>query len=142
MKKASSKNKQGVSPYPKTVVKKSFAGKGIFALEDIKKGEKILQYIGVRITTKYAEENPNRYIFEIDKKWSIDGSPNFNKARYFNHSCAPNAESIMESGDRIFIAAKRKIKAGEEITFNYGPDYLKDYIKKGGCRCSRCMRVS
>ncbi len=134
--------KKGSGSYPKTIVKKSFAGKGIFALEEIKKGTKILQYVGKKITNEEANNKPNRYIFEIDDKWSLDGSPLYNTARYFNHSCKSNAESIMEGDDRIFIAAKKKIVPGDEITFDYGKEYINDYIKKGGCKCRECTRVS
>jgi SET domain-containing protein len=131
-----------IKRYPKIIVKKSNTGKGIFALEEIKKGTKILQYIGNRLTTEEADRKPNRYIFEIDDKWSIDGSPMWNTARYFNHSCKGNAESIMEGDDRIFIAAKKKILPGEEITFNYGKEYTNMYFKKGGCKCYVCTQVS
>jgi len=134
--------KKGSVKYPKTVIKKSKAGKGIFATEEIKRGTKILQYIGLKVSTDHANENPNRYIFEIDENWSLDGSPMWNTARYFNHSCTPNAESIMEGDDRIFIAAKRKILPGSEITFDYGQEYINDYIKKGGCKCEECSQVS
>lgn len=128
--------------YPVIEIKKSFAGKGIFAKEEIKRGTKILQYIGKTVTTEVADKKPNRYIFEIDENWSIDGSPMYNTARYFNHSCKPNAESILESENRIFISAKRKIIPGEEITFDYGKEYINDYIKKGGCKCFQCRQVS
>ncbi len=133
--------KKGSVKYPKTEVKKSKAGKGIFATEEIKRGTKILQYIGLKVSTDHANENPNRYIFEIDENWSLDGSPMWNTARYFNHSCIPNAESIMEGDDRIFIAAKKKILPGDEITFDYGEEYINDYIKKGGCKCAKCSLV-
>lgn len=131
-----------IESYPKTKVIKSFAGKGILALEEIKKGRKIMQYIGRKISTKEADAKPNRYIFEINSRWSLDGSPLWNVARYFNHACKPNAESVMEGTDRIFICAKKKILPGEEITFDYGKEYVKDYIKKGGCKCRQCIAVS
>lgn len=140
MSKENTKNR--IIAYPKIIVKKSLTGKGIFALEEIKKGTKILQYIGIKLTTEQADSKPNRYIFEIDENWSIDGSPTYNTARYFNHSCAPNAESILEEPDRIFIAAKKKILPGEEITFDYGKEYLSDYIRKGSCKCQKCILVS
>lgn len=135
-------SKSKVKAYPKVLVKKSFAGKGIFALEEIKRGSKILQYLGPKITAEVADAKPNRYIFEIDDKWSIDGSPYYNTARYFNHSCKPNAESVLEGDDRIFISAKKKILPGEEITFDYGEEYINDYIKKGNCKCFQCRQVS
>lgn len=139
MKKDSKKSQ--IKSYPKVIVKKSYAGIGIFALEPITKGTKILQYIGKKLSTKEADDKPNRYIFEINKDWSIDGSPRYNTARYFNHACSPNAESILEEPDRIFIAAKKKILPGQEITFDYGKEYINDYIKTGGCKCSKCTQV-
>lgn len=140
MKKARGKNQ--IISYPKVKVKKSFAGKGIFANEEIKRGTKILQYVGKKLTTNEANSKPNRYIFEIDDDWSIDGNQKYNIAKYFNHSCKPNAESIMENDDRIFISSKRRINIGEEITFDYGKEYIKEYIKKGGCKCLQCIQVS
>ncbi len=134
--------KKGKKGYPKIVLKKSLTGKGLFAMEEISRGTKILQYLGKKVTNQEAEEKPNRYIFEIDDQWSLDGAPLYNTARYFNHSCIPNAESILEGDDRIFIAARRKIKVGEEITFDYGEEYINDYIKTGGCKCQRCILVS
>lgn len=131
-----------INAYPQIKVKRSFSGRGIFALEEIKKGTKILQYIGRKITDKQANDKPNRYIFEINDKWSLDGSPSYNTARYFNHSCKPNAESVMEGDDRIFIVARKKILPHEEITFDYGTEYVNEYIKKDGCKCSQCIVVS
>jgi SET domain-containing protein len=130
--------------YPKTSVKKSFAGKGLFAEEDIKKGKIILQYIGRTITNAEADKNPNRYIFELNEKFSIDGSPLYNKARYANHSCKPNGISAMykSKGDKIFFEARKDIKKGEEITIDYGEEYTSVYIKKGNCKCFECMKVS
>lgn len=128
--------------YPKIQVKKSFAGLGLFAMEDIKKGKKIIQYIGKKITNREADEKPNRYIFEINSKYSIDGSPLYNIARYANHSCAPNGitATYPSARDKIFIEARKNIKAGEEITIDYGKEYTSVYIKKGECRCSECKR--
>ena len=141
-KKTSKKKKEEILAYPKTKVIKSFSGKGIVAMEEIKRGRKIMQYIGRKITAEEADRKPNRYIFEIDEKWSLDGSPTWNAARYFNHACKPNAESVMEGDDRIFICAKRKILPGEEITFDYGKEYVGDYFKKGGCKCFVCTPAS
>ena len=109
-------------------------------MEDIKKNTKIIQYIGRKITSAEADAKPNRYIFEIDSKWSLDGSPLYNTARYFNHSCNPNGITATYPGarDKIFIEARHNIKAGEEITIDYGTEYTSVYIKKGSCRCSQC----
>jgi SET domain-containing protein len=129
--------------YPKVAVKRSFAGKGLFALEDVKKGRKIVQYVGRIITNKEADEKPNRYIFEIDSKKSIDGSPLYNIARYANHSCNPNGITASYAPERhkIFIEARMDIKAGEEITIDYGKEYTSVYIKKGQCKCARCRQA-
>lgn len=72
----------------------------------------------------------------------IDGSDRKNTARYFNHSCDPNAEAEHEvTEDRVYIRALRPIKQGEEITFDYGNDYTSsDFIQKDGCKCAVCAK--
>lgn len=117
--------------------KRSSAGLGLFATKDFKKGERIIEYIGNKVLA--ADENINNlYIFKINTKWDIDGSPRWNTARYANHSCVPNAEAINYS-NRIFIEAKKAIKAEEEITYDYGKEYYKDILvkEKGGCLCKK-----
>lgn len=118
-------------------VKRSSAGLGLFALAPIKKGTTIIEYIGERITTSEGDERDNRYMFNVNTKWDIDGSPRYNTARYANHSCRPNAEAINRRG-RIFIVAKKNIEVGEEITYHYGKDHFKGFIEKLGCRCVKC----
>jgi SET domain-containing protein len=118
-------------------IRRSKTGLGVFALEPLKKGDFIMEYIGKKVTSKYADEHPNRYLFEINSKWTIDGSPRYNKARYFNHACKPNCEVDIKKG-RILIFALRNIKAGEELTYDYGEEYFDDYFKKPGCRCGFC----
>lgn len=118
-------------------VKRSSAGLGLFALAPIKKGATIIEYIGERIPTSIGDERDNRYMFNINTKWDIDGSPRYNTARYANHSCRPNAEAINRRG-RIFIVAKKAIKTGEEITYHYGKDHFEGFIKPAGCRCVKC----
>ncbi|MEI9966356.1 MAG: SET domain-containing protein [Candidatus Moraniibacteriota bacterium] len=120
---------------PKNVaVKRSSAGLGLFATEEIAKGARIIEYVGRRVKT--SEDIDNKYIFNINKKIDIDGSPRWNTARYINHSCRPNAEAVNEDG-RIFIEARRRILAGEEITYHYGKDYYEGIIKKIGCLCEK-----
>ena len=124
-------------------VARSLTGLGLFATREIKKRARIAEYRGRRITTKEAERleraNRNLYMFELNKKITIDGTPRYNIARYFNHSCNPNAEPIVFRG-RIFIRAMRRIKPGEEITYHYGMDYLRNVIGISNCRCGRCRR--
>lgn len=116
-------------------VKRSSAGLGLYAVRDFSRGETVIEYIGERI--RGSHERNNLYIFRVDKEWDIDGSPRWNKARYINHSCKPNCEAINDDG-RIFIVAKRKIVAGEELAYDYGEEYFKEYIEPKGCRCIRC----
>lgn len=118
-------------------VKRSSAGLGLFATADIRKGKTIIEYIGYVLDPKRDDERSNRYIFNVHKRKDIDGSPRWNTARYVNHSCRPNSEAI-DRGARIFYAAKRGIKAGEEITIDYGKEYWNDWIKPIGCRCEKC----
>jgi hypothetical protein len=70
---------------------------------------------------------------------TIDGSDNGNKARYINHSCAPNAEAEID-GTRILIYALKNIPAGEEIFYDYGDEYFNEFIKPKGCRCPKCVQ--
>lgn len=118
-------------------VKRSSAGLGIFAQKDIPKGERIIEYVGPMLTAAQADEKGGQYLFEISSRRTIDGATRKNTARYINHSCAPNADAFIE-GSRVFIYAKRLIKAGEEISYNYGKDFFNEYIKPKGCRCVKC----
>ena len=118
-------------------VKRSKTGLGLFALTDIEKGIRIIQYFGTRIPKDDVERHKGRYLFTLNDKWTIDGRSRTNVARYANHSCRPNADTIT-TARTIWIIAKRKIKAGEEITYNYGKEYFNQFIKPNGCRCAKC----
>jgi len=74
----------------------------------------------------------------VNTKWSIDGSPRSNLARYINHSCRPNAEAFVTNRRRVWIWSRRRIKPGEEITYDYGKEYFEGIIEPIGCRCSKC----
>lgn len=122
------------SIFKKIKVKKSYAGLGLYADEDIKKGEKIIEYIGLILLGKEANEvKTNMYLFEVSKNKTINGSVRWNKARYINHSCEGNAESEIRQG-RVYIVATKNIKKGEEITYDYGEEFFNEYIGKE-CRC-------
>ena len=123
-------------------VGRSPTGLGLFATRPIKKRTRIAEYKGPLITTKQAEKEErrgNKYLYEINSRWTIDGTPRGNIARYANHSCNPNAECY-DVGHRAFIRAIRNIKPGEEIVYHYGMDYLRNVIGRSNCRCSRCRR--
>ena len=118
-------------------IKRTKAGLGFFALEPIPKGKRIIEYTGPYITNEEVEKRNGKYFFGVNSRWSIDGTPRSNLARYINHSCAPNAEAII-SGRRVWIWSRRNIKAGEEITYDYGDEYFEDIIKPMGCKCVKC----
>lgn len=126
----------------KYAIRKSAAGKGqgLFATAPFKKGEFVIEYTGKKIPTKEADELTTRYLFEIDKDWTIDGSPRSNIARYINHSCDPNCESDTVEG-KIIITAIRDIQPGEELSFDYGEEYYNEFIKPKGCRCGAAKHM-
>jgi uncharacterized protein len=108
----------------------------MFAVKPIKRRTHIVAYRGPLLTEEEAERREardSRYLFILNKKWTIDGSPRWNLGRYVNHSCRPNAEPITRNGG-IVIVSMRRIEPGEEITYDYGKDY-RDYFFKGRRRC-------
>lgn len=114
-------------------------GMGLVTLKSFKKGDKIIEYIGIKKTNTEVENDETKYLFEIDDKYTIDGSPRWNIARYINHSCAPNAEADIISG-RIWIVAVKNIEAGKEITYDYGKEYFDEFIEPVGCKCTKCSK--
>jgi uncharacterized protein len=127
-------------PSPSYRIGRSVTGLGLFATKPIKRGAYIATYRGRRITTEESDRREARgakYMFALNKRWVIDGSPRWNMARYINHSCRPNAKPVGRKGG-IVIVALRRIVADEEITYNYGPEYLTSFLADGGCRCAAC----
>lgn len=118
-------------------IKRSRTGLGLFALDAIEKGKCVIEYIGREISGEEKYTSKSRYLFEIDRKKTIDGGARSNKARYINHSCRPNCE-IEIWGKRIYVMTKRKIKAGEELAYDYDTEYFDDFIKPKGCKCQKC----
>jgi hypothetical protein len=108
---------------------------GGFARADIACGTRIIEYAGEKITKQESlarcEQN-NEYIFALDDELDLDGNVGWNPARFLNHSCEPNCEAQLDRG-RIWVVALREIRAGEELTFNYGYD-LEDY-REHLCAC-------
>jgi SET domain-containing protein len=123
----------------KFAVKRTAHGLGLFTLEPIPRGKRIIEYTGPLVTDEYVDKRPDgKYFFGVNSKWTIDGTPRSNTARYINHSCRPNCEAII-SGRRVWIWSKRAIKAGEELSYNYGKDYFDTLLKPKGCRCEKCL---
>lgn len=121
-------------------VGRSSSGLGLFATGPFRKGEFIAQYWGRKLSEAQADATNNKYLFELNDKWTIDGSSRRNIARYINHSCRPNGKIDIAKG-MIVIRAKRSIGTGEEITYNYGRNYFTAFIKPHGCRCAHCKKA-
>ncbi|WP_457093568.1 SET domain-containing protein [Microvirga sp. P5_D2] len=122
-------------------VGRSVTGLGLFATDLIEKGKFIIEYVGPKITNGEVQRRRNaRYLFEVNSRWTIDGSPRWNTARYINHSCRPNAKAVVSRG-RIRIMATRRIKPGDEITYSYGKDYFETFIRPWGCKCLACRTI-
>jgi SET domain-containing protein len=121
-------------------VGRSHTGLGLFATEPIKKHALIVEYSGPRIATADAHKREragrSKYMFEISSRWTIDGAGRDNMGRYANHACRPNAESVLTRG-KIYLKAIRRIQPGEEITYDYGRDYVALFFKSG-CQCATC----
>lgn len=126
-------------------------GRGVYATQAIPKGVKVIEYVGKLVPVKeseaLAEKQMRRagksgtghvYLFTLNNKYDIDGNVPYNKARLINHSCDPNCEVQIIKG-RIWILSRRAIKAGEELTYDYGfnMDYWQDHV----CRCGtkKCL---
>ena len=117
-------------------VKRGLAGLGLFAGEDIKKGELIIEYIGNILTKEEADKKTSsQYLFEVSRNKTIDGTPRWNIARYANHSCDGNAESDVTKG-RVFVKAIKNIKEGDEIVYDYGEEFVQEHISPYGCSCT------
>jgi len=101
-------------------------GRGVFATRRIEKGERIVEYLGERVSHDEADRryelkddnDSHTFLFIVDSKTVIDAGTNGNDARFFNHSCDPNCESVVEKR-RVFIEALRAIEPGEEMTYDY-----------------------
>tara|TARA_A100001011_G_scaffold54952_1_gene53657 strand:+ start:979 stop:1428 length:450 start_codon:yes stop_codon:yes gene_type:complete len=113
--------------------------RGLYANKNIKKGARIIEYKGKVITRKKAEEDPkfdndkDIYLFNLNKRYDLDGDFKFNTARLINHSCDPNCE-VSGTGLKVWVYAIKNIKKNEELSYDYGFGYDKDY-KSYPCRC-------
>jgi hypothetical protein len=114
------------------------AGFGLFAVSDIPKNRFIIEYWGDVVTDEEADKIDGRYLFDLGNGKTIAGGTRKNIARYINHACRPNSES-RKSGNRIYIFSIKRIKAGEEITYDYGKEYARVFIHPN-CRCRTCEK--
>jgi membrane protein involved in colicin uptake len=132
-----------ISPNKPYRIGRSRTGLGLFATKPIKKGTRIVRYFGPLLDSKKKKDDEieNKYLFELNNRWTIDGSVRANIARYVNHACKPNAESdVKPRKRRVYIRAIKNIEPGEEINYDYGTDYFKAYLKPIGCKCDACEK--
>ncbi len=112
---------------------------GLYAVKDIKDRTRIIEYKGKILSKKQVEENSKFdndkaiYLFNINKKYDLDGDFKYNTARLINHSCDPNCE-VYGTGLKVWVYAIRDIKKGEELTYDYGFGY-DEYYKDFPCKC-------
>ncbi len=121
---------------------RSRTGLGLFATKPIKKGTRIIRYFGPLLDCNKEKDDAveNKYLFQLTNRWTIDGAVRKNIARYINHACRPNAESDVHPIKRkVYIRAIKNIQPGEEINYDYGSEYFKEYIKPIGCLCASCV---
>ena len=130
------------------IKKSKIHGIGIIASTDIKKNKKIIQYIGEKVSKKEGDKRSAErikkflgkknegsvYIFELNKKYDIDGTPSYNKARFINHSCNPNCEVDIIKNE-IWISSIKLIKKGEELNYDYGYSFDEDDFNDHICKC-------
>lgn len=144
---------RGAGPARPYIVRNSpIHGRGVFAARTLRKGEDIVEYRGRRISMEAADNLPDSdpdnpfhtFLFELNDGRVIDAGVRGNAARWINHSCSPNCEPYEDDEGRVFIEAKRTIRAGEELGYDYKlnvpgrrtPRLLANYA----CRCGapRC----
>jgi hypothetical protein len=133
-----------ISPWIRSA-QSTIHGSGVYARVAIPDGTRIIEYIGERITKAEAKRREDQrlerqrqggddcvYIFDLNRRYDLDGRTSRNIARLINHSCAPNCRSETTRG-HVWIKAIRDIPAGAELTFDYG--YAYDQWRHHPCRC-------
>jgi len=118
-------------------VRRTPRGLGLFTRKPISRGDLVVEYTGTLLPSEEANRKGGRYLFEVNSRWIIDGAGRENISRYINHSCRPNCEPRTR-GMRVLIYARRKIRPGEELSYDYGREYFDELIKPKGCLCDHC----
>jgi uncharacterized protein len=121
-------------------------GYGVFALRKIRKGTTVIEYLGDRVSHEEADAryedksatDSHTFLFTVDSKIVIDAGINGNEARFVNHGCDPNCQSV-SLGKRVFIEAIRTILPGDELSYDYqiqrDPEDPPDVDVIFACRC-------
>jgi SET domain-containing protein len=122
-------------------------GMGAFALRTIRKGTRVIEYAGQRISHAEADRRyddgkmrrHHTFLFTLDNRTVIDAAVDGNEARFINHSCAPNCEAVIVDGKRIYIEAIATIRPGEELVYDYQYERDRDATEEDErlyvCRC-------
>lgn len=128
-------------------------GRGVFAVADLPAGIKVIEYRGQRITHREADrryddtlDTGHTFLFTLNDRYIVDANREGNSARWINHSCDPNCEASIhvdangnERKDRVWIETLRPIRAGEELTYDYGIVLDVPHTKRlkaiWACRC-------
>lgn len=117
-------------------------GRGVYCKRPIRKGTRIIEYTGKRMSWEEAPNDPNNphtFNFGLDDGQVINPEIGGNEARWINHSCDPNCEAIEDEDDRVFIYALRKLSAGEELFYDYALELdeppTKELEKEHACHC-------
>jgi SET domain-containing protein len=120
-------------------IARSKSGLGMFATQRIPRNTRIFEYTGNLIPNEEVErwKGKPRYLYDLNKRFTLDGSPRSNIGRYANHSCRPNAKDYIHHG-RVYVKSLRAIEPGEEITYDYGKAYFDEFIGRDNCRCPKC----
>ncbi|MFB9127510.1 SET domain-containing protein [Paraburkholderia dipogonis] len=134
-----------------TVRKSSVHGRGVFALQAIAAGQRILEYRGEVTSWRRACDRHRRsgvpghtFIFGLADGRVIDGSVGGNSARWLNHSCQPNCEAIEDERGRVFVETLEDVMPGDELCIAYGltidKAMTRELIADYACRCGakRC----
>jgi uncharacterized protein len=111
-------------------------GKGVYAMVDLAKGEVLIEYTGERINWDEAlarhphdpKDPHHTFYFSLEGGDCLDALYGGNSSRWINHSCNPNCEADEQDG-RVFIKAKKNIKAGTELNYDYGLTIDEPYTK-------------
>ena len=127
-------------------IKKSKIDKnGLYASCNIKKGTKIIEYKGKIISVKKSKTDPKFdnekaiYLFNINKRFDLDGDFKFNIARLINHSCDPNCE-VFGEGLKVWVYAMKDIRKGDELSYDYGFSYDENFRQfPCNCRSKKCV---
>jgi SET domain-containing protein len=148
--KSQSKGKTAKAPLLFAVRNSKIHGRGAFARTDIRRGTRLIEYVGRRIPESladevYAEEDgkpSHTFLFALDNGDVIDATVGGNSSRWINHSCSPNCEAegeMIKGKEHIFIKAIRNIKQGDELAYDYSFEFDEPHTKKleqkYACRC-------